>query len=371
MATDQPTPPNLGNISDAAFRALPDWAVAATNIVGKDDTFESMKDCVVALVYRELVENFAYINLAFACAVDTPLSLAAKAGVAGTVHWTSTDFPALGLTLARLVGVNPQPGILFSCNGTKLDNVSGSLKLNPPSPGTSIAYASIVSQGARISNSPVYGIRTHAQRWVYTDDTPISKSEDIAYQATYSLPEWPQDTVEPVILAKVADLNSAVDVGANNRIGFEFGLGPAPVADPNSNTRDYCLYLRWYDSGDVEQRVIALLPTPDFPAAEPISITPGRRITLGFHRYDSGGGVWVTRFYINGLDATGPVGALTVPDISSSADLRLHIGSAQLGKSYTGGPINNVMVWQNPDVAAVAASMLTAYVRGEGFVLPP
>lgn len=375
MATDQPTPPDLGNLSDAEFRALPDWSVLATNIAGKDDTFASMEDCVVALVYRELVENFAYINLAFRCEVDTPLSIAAKAATEDSIHWTPTDFPAQGLTIFSLIGVNPVPGILFSCNGTKVDNVSGILKLNPPSPGTSIVWANIISQGARGSDRPKYGVRTHAGRWVYVDDNAIVKSEDIAYQATYALPEWPQDTVEPIVLAKVADFNSSVDVGVNNRIGFEFGLGAAPVSDPNSNPRDYCLYLRWYDIGNVEQLVVATLPTSGggttFLDAEPISVTPGRRVTLGFHRYDSGGGVWVTRFYINGLDVSREVGALTVPNISSSADLRLHIGSAQLGKSYTGGPINNVLVWANPDPINVASSMLTAYLRGEGFEQAP
>lgn len=378
MATDQPTPPDLGNISNAQFLALPDWSVFATNIAGKDDTFASMEDCIVALLYRVIRDNLSYVNEALACRVDTPLSLAAKA-VQSAVHWRETDWPALPLSLPRLSGSNPTPDILFSCNGTKLDDVTGTLSLNPPSPGTSIVYANVSAQGST-GSGPSYpfrfGIRTHAERWVYADDTSVVRSLDIGYQATYSLPEWPQDTIEPIVLAKVADFQSPVDVGANGRIGFEFGLGAAPATDANSNPRDYCLYVRWYDIGDVEEIVVATLPDSgpgSFLEAEPISITPGRRVTLGFHRhFDAGVQAYQVRFYVNGRDITGDVGGQTVPpDIAASSDLRLHIGSAQLGKSYTGGPVNNVLVWENADPDLLAASMLTAYLRGEGFQLPP
>lgn len=381
MATDQPTPPDLGNITNLQFLALADWSVVAANIAGKDDTFQSMTDCVVALLYRLIRDNFEYVNEAFACRVDTPLGLKASASV-DSVHWRETDWPAVDMTLSRMSGVNPLPDIVFTCHGTKLDDVSGTLKLNPPSPGTSLTYANVSARGSTGSGPAypfVFGIRTHAERWVYADDTAIVRSLDIAFHATFSLPEWPQDTVEPIVLAKVADFQSPVDVGANNRIGFEFGLGPSPVTDVNSNSRDYCLYVRWFSQADVEQRIIATLPTVGpiiFDAAEPIAITPGRRVTLGFHRHFSGSAdSWVVRFYINGRDVTGEVGpaigSALGPDIAVTSDLRLHIGSAQLGKSYTGGPVNNVMVWANPDPTAVAASMLTAYLRGEGFQVAP
>ena len=379
MATDQPTPPDLGNLTNVQFLALPDWSVLATNIPGKDDTFESMIDCVVALLYRVIRDNFAYENEAWACRAVTPISLKIAAlEQNAAVHWRETDWPAVGLTLAQLVGVTPLPDILFSCHGTKLDDVSGTLELNPPTPGTSIVYALVSAQGS-VGANPLpflFGLRTHAERWVYADDTTLVRQQQIAYQASYSLPEWPQDTLEPIILAKVADFTSPVDVGPSNRIGFEFGLGPAPSADPNSNTRDYCLYLLWYDSGDAEQRSIALLPSEPvpFPDAEPIAITPGRRITLGFQRYFRGppDEDWVVRFYINGRQATDVLGPFPgAPSIAQVSDLRLHIGSAQLGKSYTGGPINNVMVWANADPVAVPAAMLAAYQRGEGFQAVP
>jgi len=375
MATDQPTPPDLGNISQAAFLALPDWSVIATNVVGKDDTFGSMDDCVVSLLYRLIRDNFDYLNEALACRVDTPLSLAAKQALSETVHWRETDWPALGLTLSNMVGVSPLPTILFSCNGSKLDDVSGTLSLNPPSPGSSLVYAVVNAQGSKIPSSYpiIYGLRNHAERWIYADDTAAVREVLVAYQATYSLPEWPQDTVLPIVLAKVADFLTAVDVGPTNRIGFEFGLGPAPVADANSNARDYVLYVRWYDGSDVEVLVHALLPTGfpgDFAEAEPIAITPGRRITLGFQRYfvDEAFGV---RFYVNGREVARTEG-LNLPNIAPESDLRLHIGSAQLGKSYTGGPINNVLFWANPgDADTFEPALLTAYLRGEGFELPP
>jgi len=377
MATDEPTPPDLGNITDAQFLALVDWAVQTENVDGKDDTFETMRTCIVALLYRLVRDNMQYLNNALACRVDTPLSLAAKAGVE-TKHWTSTDWPALGMTLLDMVGASPLPDIIFSCNGTKLDDVSGTLALNPPSPGTSLTYP-VVSGGGSRGATPAYpfvfGVRTHAGRTVYADDTALVKTADIAYQASYSLPEWPQDTQAPIVLAKVADFTSATDTGPSNRIGFEFGLGPSPTADPNSTERDYVLYVRWYDALNVEQRVIAKLPGA-YADHEPISITPGRRITLGFHRYftfttES----FTVKFFVNGLAVNDPEDPLVFvedPDIASSANIRLHIGSAQLGASYTGGPVNNVMVWSDPpDAPTTADSMLTAYRRGEGFEAVP
>lgn len=379
MATDQPTPPDLGNLTNAEFLALPDWSVIATNIVGKDDDFESMDDCVVALLYRLIRDNFSYENDAWACRVDTPISLKIQAlQDAMQVHWRETDWPAVALTLSRLIGVTPLPEILFSCHGTKLDDVTGTLKLNPPSPGLSLVYANVSAQGSTGSGPSypfLFGIRTHAERWIYVDDTPIVREQDIAFQATYSLPEWPQDTLETIVLAKVADFQSPIDVGVNNRIGFEFGLGDGSPDDPISSPRDYCLYVRWYDVGDGENRVLAVLPNTGpvtFPDQDPIGVTPGRRVTLGFHRYfESVSGLWTVRFYINGRDVTGESLGGSEPSISTSSDLRLHIGSAQLGKSYTGGPINNVMVWSNADPTMVAAAMLTAYQRAEGFQAIP
>lgn len=373
MATDQPTTPNLGNLSNAAFMALPDWSVIAANVAGKDDTWASMDDCVVALLYRLIRENFAYINEAFACRVDTPLSLAAKA-VTDSVHWRESDWPALDLTAAQLTGITPTPDLLWTCNGVDVDEISA-IKLNAPSPGTVPVYAVVSAQGST-GAAPAYpfkfGLRNHADRYYYSDDTAIARQNAIAFQATFSLPEWPQDTANPIVLAKVADYTSAVDTGAGNRIGFEFGLGPAPVADPNSDPRDYCMYVRWYDSGDVEQRVIAVLPLSEFLVSAPIAITPGRRVTLGFHRYFTfSSESWACRFYVNGRDITGELDNMESPSIAASSDLRMHVGSAQLGLGYTGGPINNVAIWSSGDSSAVATAMLAMYLRGEGFQAAP
>lgn len=371
MATDEPTPPDLGNISAAQFLDLIDWDRQPVNIDGKDDTFETLNDCIVALLYRLIRDNIAYINEAFACRVSTPLGIAAKAAQAGTQHWKETDFPALALGNGSVGGVNPIPDLIFNGDGTPFDR-NGVLKMNPPGAGTSITYA-VVSAGTCIAEPGddypfVFGIRTHAERWVFMDSSDIPKAKLIAFQCSYALPEWPQDTVENIVLAKVANYLDPIDVGPNNRIGFEFGLGPAPSTDPNSNARDYVLYLKYYTAADVVQLVEATLPVSGDPAmfdsAEPISITPGRRITLGFERQKPNGFYEVV-FYVNGVAITSPIGGLDEPSVSTSSDIRLHIGSAQLGKSYTGGPWNNASLWANPN-SNLPASMKTLYLRGEG-----
>lgn len=379
MATDQPTPPDLGNITAAQFLALIDWDRQPINIdPGKDDTFETLDDCIVALLYRIVRDNIAYINEAFACRVSTPLGIAAKAAQAGTQHWKETDFPALPLSNGTLASVNPIPDLIFSGHGTPLDR-NGVIKMNPPGAGTSLTYA-VVSGGTCIADPGddypfVFGIRTHAERWVFMDSSDIPKADRIAFQCSYALPEWPQDTVENIVLAKVANFLDPVDVGASNRIGFEFGLGPAPSSDPNSNARDYVMYLKYFTSSDVEQLVEATLPISGDPAefdnADPISITPGRRITLGFHRFKPNS-LWSVQFYVNGVAITSSIGLLGDPSVSTSSDIRLHIGSAQLGKSYTGGPWNNACLWENPS-GTLPAAMKTLYLRGEGCekVIPP
>ncbi len=373
---DQPTTPNLGNITQAAWQALPDWNRVPVNIPGKDDTFATLEDCVVALLYRIIRDNFDCVNEAFACRKDTPLSDKIQ-DIQDQVqtHWLPTDHPAKALRTSDFVGLNPTPNLLWSCDGEKVDDVGDVLKLNPPGIGTDIVYSIVVSKGSLNlgSKDQVYGLRNHASRWYFADDNAIVKTDDIAFMASYQIPEWPQDTVEPIVLAKVSDYLVDVDVGVSNRIGFEFGLGPSPTSDVNSNERDYVMYLRWYDSGDVEQRSHALFEiTGQRPVRQPISITPGRRITLGFHRYDSGGGNWNVKFYINGLLVATDTTAYAAPDIASGSDIRLHIGSSQLGKSYVGGPVNNAVIWNNlADDTVVAGPMLGAYLRGEGFEVAP
>jgi hypothetical protein len=372
MATDQPTPPNLGNLSDAQLRALPDWAVKAVNQVGKDDTFASMEECVVALVYRLLLENIAYINLAFACEVDTPLSLAAKA-VVETPHWRETDWPAIALTQSSLTGISPQPDIVFTCDGTALEAISGALSLTAGNPTGLIQY-SIVSARGSTGASPVHpfvlGLRTHALRWVYSTDTAVVRSQNIAYQASYSLPEWPQDNSKPIVLAKVANFTTASDTGAN-RIGFEFGLGTPGIIDEFGEPRDYSLYVKWFEVGDSPRTIYAQGGAPNYPSDIYIGVTPGRRVTLGFHRYFDGSD-WRVRFYVNGREVADNIGVgLDEPSISASSDVRLHIGSAQLGESYTGGPVNNVAVWADAAEGALDAAMLAMYQRGEGFQVAP
>lgn len=370
MPTDQPTAPDLGNITDAAFLALPDWSVIATNILGKDDTFASMETCVIALFYRVLRDNMRYINDAFACRVDTPLSLAAKA-TSDSTHWLETDHPCKGLIDADFGGLSPIPDIIFDLNGHNVDDVGGVLKMNNGGPGTDIAYAVVAVTGSSTVPQMILGARTHANRWLYSDDTPLVKTEQIAFQASFHIPEWPQDTVENIVLAKVADYTSPIDVGGLNRIGFEFGLGLSDVVNPDYQPRDYILYLRWYSSFDNVIDGVAKTPiTGQRPALMPISITPGRRITLGFHRYLNSS-TYEVKFYINGVFVAIDQG-LGGPDVSASSDIRLILGSAQLGKSYTGGPVNNACVWSNVDINVdMDGTMLGAYRRGEGFESAP
>jgi hypothetical protein len=219
------------------------------------------------------------------------------------------------------------------------------------------------------------GIRTHADRWVYVDDTPLARTQDVAYQASYSLPEWPQDNASPIVLAKVADFDSDVDTGPTNRIGFEFGLGTPGDNDGSGTPRDYSLYLKWYDSLDFENIAYAWggppIPSTPYPTPIYIGVTPGRRVTLGFHRYFNGL-VWRVRFYVNGrMIADSAPDEGDAPSVGSSSDIRLHIGSAQLGKSYCGGPVNNAALWSDAGEATLDAAMLALYQRGEGFEAAP
>lgn len=370
---DEPTPPNLGNLSDAAFRALPDWAVNPTNQpdaagVVPENTWAKMMTCCLALFYELVRENFAYENLAWGCNVSTPL-LEKVNSLVGAIQWRATDNSSRALTLADIGAASiPTPNVLYSCNATLVDEVTSVALLNVAAPTTPHAVYCVVNAhgGAGIaSSSVVYGLRGTANRWFYAGQD-ITPTRDTAIMASCNVTlEWPQDSSvgSKIVLLKVADWGTATETGATKRIGFEFGVSKSALSPPDDKAHgtDYVLYLRWFDSGDVEQ---IAFPTVN---GEAVSIGLHREVTLAFQRYEVEPSDNRVRFFVNGVEV-GVSSGHERPSIGSDSDMRLHVGANQLGANACGGPINNVYVLGSPPTNDESQAINAIYRLGAGYL---
>lgn len=344
-AIDQPTAPNLGNQTLAQFLNLPDWAVIATNQLADDgselpDTFTAMEFCVVALFYRLVRDNFAYENEAWACRVQTPL-LTKIQELEQQLQTRATDNRGQALTLTLLqTFALPTPTLLYSGDGTVLDPVTNQVTLinvDPPDDPHPVYHVVNARGGASTPGAITYGLRATSNRYYYTaSHVPQFESTDIVASCNV-VPQWPEDSGadSKIVLLAVKRYDVASDTGATDRMQFEFGLSRALTAfDPNAHGTDRVLYLRYYDAGDVEQIIPALVN------GEAVGISPGREVTLAFSFIDTGG-TGDLRFYVNGVPIYTASG-VNLLSPGTSSDIRLHVGSDRFGDHHCGGPINNV-----------------------------
>lgn len=375
MATvDQPTPPNLGNLTPGQFLALDDWSVAAQNQTGPDgeplpDTWTAMQFCVVALLYRLIRDNFAYENDAWACRVSTPL-LEKILSLETQLQSRPTDNLGQALTIALLGSFATQaPSLLFNCDGDVTDPVTGTaLLVNVDSPATPHpVYQVVNAQGSQgPTGTVVYGLRTTLNRWYYTDAYEAEFALNALHVSCNVVPQWPQDSSagSKTVLLKVADHLTTDETGASKRMQFEFGLQDAGTGfDAAAHGTDRVLYLRYYDANDVEQKATALV------GGEAVGIGYGREITVGFARILVGNDFDVS-FYVNGV-LINTVTPLAVPSAGNDTGIRLHVGAGQLGEGAAGGPINNVYYLASGTSISQAASdtlMNSVYRIGAGYL---
>lgn len=363
-AIDQPTPPNYGNLTQAQFLLLPDWSVTATNQTGPDgeelpDTFTAMDLCIVALFYRLVRDNFAYLNEAWACRVSTPI-LDKIEELQTQLQTRPTDNLGQGLTISLLNTFAIEvPDLLFSCNGTNIDEVSATIALvNVDGPATPHPVYHVVNAvgGPATPGPVVYGLRTTLNRYYYTDANIANfQSSEFIVSCNVTL-QWPQDSSagSKIVLLKVADYLTTTETGVTKRMQFELGLQDAGTGfDAAAHGTDRVLYLRYFDASDVEVKTTALV------SGEAVGIGLGREITIACARLNQGGPFGVT-FYVNGVKIN-TVSGLATPSAGTSTDIRLHVGANQLGTDWVGGPVNNVYYDGAPDASQ---SVADARVQG-------
>jgi hypothetical protein len=369
---DQPTAPNLGNQSLAAFLSLPDWSVNATNQPGTDgeplpDTWGAMELCVVALLYRLMRDNFAYENEAWACRQSTPL-LQKVESLSQSLQSRPTDNLGQAVTLTKLATYAlPAPTLLFDCNGDNLDQVSGQFRLiDTDGAGQLNNYCVVRANGSTATPGDIlYGMRATLSRYYYTNAAVAQfQSQNVVASVNVTL-QWPENSAEAskIVLLKVCNYLTDDETGALNRMQFEFGLQDWGAFDPNGHGTDYALYLRYYDAGDLEVRRVAEVN------GNPVCIGLGREITLGFALLELTPGSWTTSFYVNGVLVSSSV-SQSPPSAGTNNDIRLHVGSDQGGKHWAGGPLNNVYYDGAPSVVqSTADSTLHGVYRvGAGYL---
>lgn len=368
---DQPTPPNLGNLSAAQFLALPDWSVAATNQLSPTggelpDTFTAMDLCVVALFYRLVRDNFAYVNDALGCNVSTPI-LEKINSLQGSVQWRATDNDSQALTkdLLDFFAV-PLPDLLFNCNGAVVDNINGQITLrNVDAPATPAEVYHVVSArgGPATPGDVVYGLRVTQNRHYYTDvPTLAMQSRSFSLSANLT-PQWSQDSSigSKAVIAKVADYLTATETGAK-RLQFEFGLQSIDIADDAAaHGTDRVLYVRWRDAFDDEQIAYAQVGSGH------VGIGMGREVTLGFVLHDGLFGSTRVRFFVNGVFINQHTG-FEPAEPGSDSDIRLLVGAGFDGSGWVGGPINNIYYTGS---SASDAAMHAIYRIGAGDLQGP
>ena len=354
MAVDQPTPADLGNLTEAQFLALLDWSInPVNNDPSADDTFAAARQCIVPLLYRIYRENFRWINEAFACRVDTPLSLKAAMGGGGgapftPASWADTDNGSVPLTAAFMSSLAIQPPtMLFTCNGTADDEYSAQSLIEVDS-GTSdeIIFAVASSRGSEgLSGGVFYGARPTLEHWYAngTYDSSVSTTRNVLFSAK-ACPEWGQSN-DGIVIACVTDITAPTSPNgfADGSTQWVFSL---ESADLGGSGQDWSLVLTY---GNLPNRAVCRLG--DY-TGNPISITSGRDYTLGFAVVDLGGGNSVVRFFVNGLqvgvDQTSAFSFWTARDDGA---MRLQVGAFRQGDRYCGGHVSNVYYWNGNDGA--------------------
>ncbi len=344
MAASDPTPtPDLGNETLVQFLARVEWSVNPTNQNDEDDTYQKLKTCVVALFWRQTRAYWEYVNEAFACRQSTPLGI--KAAAAQTAHWRATDDNGTELTETAIdaQGGIPTPNMLFTCNGTGIDDTNESQFLvDEPSNDAGNNVYSVVNARGRdgTSGAMILGLRPSANKWYVNQvyDSTIVLGSEVLFSMNVVV-EWPQANTG-VVLAKIQDKTTATE--SAGQMLWEFGLGEGISSDTNKDPQNWVLYLRFRNSD-----FNSVLYQARNGIGSPIGITSGREFTLAFALYDTGvPDTFDVKFFVNGvkLGSTQSVFEGGVPTAGFSTDIRLHVGSSSLGDKYCGGPVNNVYI---------------------------
>lgn len=362
---DQALPPNLGNETNATFLLRPEWSPDYQNPDG-GDFLATLNFCINAVWGRAVRDNFAYINRVFRCEQSTPLSdLVCNVPVSAT--WRPSDDGSFAI----LAGDFATAGVLVPTNFWNLDGDfvpqigTPVIRQNEQNDRRIYTWKSVRGRDGA-AGGRVIGLRTFHEWGAFTDpfDSSIVESLSIAASVTCRIPEWPQAN-DGITLLAVKHKRLQAETGAVDRMGWEFGLGRSDLTPPDV-PNEYCLFLRWFTEGDVEQYTSArIVDSTTFE--QPIGITPGNDWTLGFHRREEAG-LYHTDFYVNGVLVFTSDG-LVIPAFGSSTDIRLLVGAGSDGVQFVGGPIRNVALWRNTDdAAAVGPSQLFVYQKGTGFI---
>lgn len=371
MATD-PTPTvALGNETQNQFNSRDEWSVNPQNQGGEDDTFVKWRTCVVALEYRTYKAYFEWLNGVLAClpGFETPLGL--KAAAVQTPHHRATDDDGTTLTNAKIIanGTIPTPNMLFTCNGTGVDDTDGAQFLTDGNGETDLTNVySVVNSPGRdgTSGALILGLRPSQNKWYPTlvhDATVTTSGAEVMYSANYVV-EWPQANTG-VILAKITN-QTTLDEGAG-RMLWEFGLGQGRLSDTNADPQNWVLYVRYKDA-DFNDVWFQCLDS----AGHALGVSSGREFTLAFAMYQIAGDEFEAKFFVNGVK----LGATSIkdpfsngsPTVGGSVQVMLHVGSGALGEKYCGGPANNVYIStdidQNSDHDGIANAL---YQIGAGY----
>ncbi len=377
---DTESVPNLGLQTLTGFFEIPEMAAAYETAADVDDTFAELDACINAVWARHIRAALGEINEVFACRkTGVPLldqvkkntaDISGLGGGGGSNHWRAGD-DAIETLGTPEFPVGKQPTGLFSLNGSPNDAKSVAQVVDHVAPASVRLNWGVATQaGATGLTQKFLGLANSGVRHYWLDTTGLAKGEgDLAFFMTTRVPSWNQAN-NGVVFASYRRFDSAVETGASDRMSWEFGLGQmidgalhtsGPI--PTGTEQDRVLYLRYFDDVGAEQPVVVVAASS--PSGPQFSLQPGPEWFVGFNRYEGTSSNHVD-FYLNGRKISTRSGVPAWSTPGSSADMRLNIGSRELGVKFCGGPIRNLFWWNDQSDALDEDLILQLYQQSVG-----
>lgn len=358
---ETPTNPSLGEVTEAALRAIPEFQPPSgyINKQGVPNTKAGCATRVNAVLGDAYKEFWVQVNAVFRGDKSVP---GITAGTGKT--WRPGDDGANTVATTDITGRSiPAPTSMWLLNGGLTDEYASN-SLNSLDSGREL-YTLVNARGGVVGESRVvvgahcigpgssapFGGTKPAIRY-HSTSNPSGIGATMAFAMFVNVDGWNQAN-DGVVLASHRRHDGSDETGASYRLGFELGLGKSSIA---ATWNELALYYRHVNAAGTE--------VVRFPVigSSHLRLAYGKEHCIAFLRTAT-----TLKIYVNGIifaDAT-----FTAPDAPAPGTdpaMRLLVGGDWNGTKYANGAIRNVAVWTGSQ--PTAANLLDYYKVGAGFL---
>ncbi len=342
-----PTNPPLGEVSEAALRAIPEFTNPFVNRAGVPDDMDDLGTRCNASWPRAIFEFIVQVNEAFA-GRTTPPGFAAIAGK----YWRPGDD---GVQLVETLDIGAYaiqpPSHLWHLDQTLAAYLGSTAMLS--SDGARDLYSIVNARGGVNGEANfIHAGQSFYGAHRYSAANLAGIGAVLAFSCFVQIDRW-NETPDGTIIAAHMAYDRATKTGASYRLGFELGLG---YASGTATTDELCLYYRHVNGSDVE-----VVKFPITGGAGRVTLPMGQEFCLSFLRTATD-----IAIYVNGLVyyASG-FGGGNGPSAGTAPEMRLLLGSDWDGSRALYGHLRNVAVWTGAQPNA--AGLQNFYRVGSGF----